>query len=449
MIPKDGITPKNETFWTKTYYIRDAAGNPLTHYTQTMSTITTHLTQTFVDIYNAARLGAASLVREVSAELSNITFVGAQVYDSSVIDQRIASANYWLSQLPGEPAVHERWLGFKQYELSNHPARAGQCLGNTRVTFKDATSRTAADHQFDVVSMHDYYPFGKVLRAFTQESERYLTTQHPRDSETDWDYRGARFYDSDIGRFLGVDPLAHMRSWVSPYNFVQNNPINRVDPTGALDNPIYDKETSEFLGTDENGLEGDAIIMDKYDFEQGMSHEDAMEKGNTLDNMSMEQAMSFANNGFFGSFLNHYNSLPDRIDYSSDFILTKEIADKHWQGGTGEHLFVNSANIDLPGVTTEDFNSDGFYSKNFIWGMSNTGKVFGTLDMTLLDPKTGSVKLGYINPNVSPNGLVMDRYNFDYDGRKMRDFATWVGKPSGKGEDFDIHGYGVSTVPVK
>lgn len=32
-----------------------------------------------------------------------------------------------------------------------------------------------------------------------------------------------------------MDPLAHLREWVSPYNFVQNNPIKRIDPTGALD----------------------------------------------------------------------------------------------------------------------------------------------------------------------------------------------------------------------
>jgi len=37
-----------------------------------------------------------------------------------------------------------------------------------------------------------------------------------------------------------VDPLAGERSWVSPYNFVQNNPINRVDPTGALDQDHID-----------------------------------------------------------------------------------------------------------------------------------------------------------------------------------------------------------------
>jgi RHS repeat-associated protein len=44
-----------------------------------------------------------------------------------------------------------------------------------------------------------------------------------------------RMHDPRVGRFFAVDPLAVQRSWVSPYNFVQNNPITRVDPTGALD----------------------------------------------------------------------------------------------------------------------------------------------------------------------------------------------------------------------
>jgi hypothetical protein len=52
----------------------------------------------------------------------------------------------------------------------------------------------------------------------------------------------ATFERESILRWLSVDPMAKERSWLTPYNFVQNNPLSRVDPTGALDDWVQDAE---------------------------------------------------------------------------------------------------------------------------------------------------------------------------------------------------------------
>lgn len=44
-----------------------------------------------------------------------------------------------------------------------------------------------------------------------------------------------------------MDPLAEQRSWVSPYNFVQNNPLLRIDPDGMLDDFYYKNGKLDFV----------------------------------------------------------------------------------------------------------------------------------------------------------------------------------------------------------
>ncbi|MFT7086295.1 MAG: RHS repeat-associated protein [Vicingaceae bacterium] len=80
----------------------------------------------------------------------------------------------------------------------------------------------------------DYFPYGKAVREFVNsgDRERYVSTQHERDAETGFDYRGARYYDSDVARFLSTDPWQNKYLEWSTYNYVMGNPIMMIDPTG-------------------------------------------------------------------------------------------------------------------------------------------------------------------------------------------------------------------------
>jgi len=255
---------------------------------------------------------------------------------------------------------------------------------------------------------------------------------------------GGRMYDPVVAQFLSPDPYVQMPENPQNYNryaYALFNPMHWTDPTGLFLNPIFDWD-GNLLGTDNLGIQGEAIIMAGKDFIQGMSHEEALAKGTLRSNLPLVFDPNVLN-----KIDNQTASFWKRPDW--DGYLTKAEADAWWQAGTGSPLFVDMAKIFLPGVTVKDFDENGFYSKNFIWNLSNTGKVYGTLDMTLLDATTGEVRIGYVNPNVSPNGLVMDRYDFGLDGRIFRDAATRIGRPSGSGRDFDIHGYGRARVPLK
>ena len=120
-------------------------------------------------------------------------------------------------------------------------------LGNTRLTYapslscRDLGGTLVLDPPaMEVQNAMDYYPYGKVLRQFVQQdAEKYVTTHHERDEGTDLDYRGARYYDADLGRFFGVDVKAEEFLNFSPYSYVVGNPLVFVDEDGK--EPVFAK----------------------------------------------------------------------------------------------------------------------------------------------------------------------------------------------------------------
>jgi RHS repeat-associated protein len=151
------------------------------------------------------------------------------------------------------------YLGKQVFELSNH-------LGNILATITDKKLQVSLNttstgyFEADVQTVQDYYAFGMQMPGRKLSGGyRYGFNGKENDNEVkgegnQQDY-GMRIYDGRIGKFLSVDPLAHLREWVSPYNFVQNNPINRVDPTGALDDWVQDADGNIKWDKDANSQE--------------------------------------------------------------------------------------------------------------------------------------------------------------------------------------------------
>ncbi len=68
-----------------------------------------------------------------------------------------------------------------------------------------------------------------------------------------------RQYDPVLGRFNSVDPMAHKREWLTTFNFVQCNPILRVDPDGKTDY-ILNKETGQVTRHGNENNQSDRIL---------------------------------------------------------------------------------------------------------------------------------------------------------------------------------------------
>jgi RHS repeat-associated protein len=106
----------------------------------------------------------------------------------------------------------------KQYYIKDH-------LGSVRLAKNLAGT---------VVSARNYSAFGETIQELTNagKNKRYRFTGKERDDETNNDYFGARYYDSEVGRWNTVDPMSGRAPENSSYLYCLNNPLKHFDPDG-------------------------------------------------------------------------------------------------------------------------------------------------------------------------------------------------------------------------
>ena len=160
-----------------------------------------------MNVQNATVMAVAPFSTETTTT-ETTDYVGNIIYKDNVLNRILVDGGY----IEG---------GVYHYYMTDH-------LGNNRVVVNASGTVTQRNH---------YYPFGTAFAENTVDEQKKQPYKY-NGKELDqmhglnlYDY-SARYYESAVGRFTSVDPLAEKYYSWSPYVYGGNNPILNIDPDG-------------------------------------------------------------------------------------------------------------------------------------------------------------------------------------------------------------------------
>ncbi|SFW68257.1 RHS repeat-associated core domain-containing protein [Sinomicrobium oceani] len=258
------------------------------------------------------RYTASGLVSEVLK--NNVPLVkffyndrGHRVKKESYTSGSLAKTEYYVRDASGSVMAIYQGTSAKEYPIYG-ASRLGVYFktGNTAVyqlTDHLGNVRALVQESGTLAGATDYYPGGMAMPARKlSDAEGYRYGYQGDFAETDEETGKPAFelrlYDPRINRWLTTDPA---QQYDSPYLSMGNNWVNRRDIDGGEDSPIFDQD-GNFLGVDDQGYQGQIIIMDRDRYGklvancgpgEIMSHETAMKNNLGLSSLGENfEAMS-------------------------------------------------------------------------------------------------------------------------------------------------------------
>ena len=295
-----------------------------------------------------------------------------------------------------------------------------------------------SDTYGNVVDSMSYTPFGQ-RRMFsdwskadtaTHFTDRGFIGQQHLDNFALINFNG-RMYDPVLAHFLSPDP--YIQSPENPLNYNRYayclfSPLQYTDPSGEVYNPIFDWQ-GNFLGTDDKGIQGEAIIMNAKDFVQNMSHEEALKKGYRRSELP---DIMFELMNKIDAQTSTFSNRPDWDGY-----LTLSEANDWYRNGNGESLYADLSKINLSWLLSlgEHFvNQEKVVNLFFASTSINDALVYGSIKLKR-----------YSNHKVR---AFSDTYDFDMKPwwnplNWGRNIETIIGsKVAGQGTPYEINFYG-------
>ncbi len=314
-------------------------------------------------------------------EVNTVTYAGNYQYENDTLSKKFFPDGY-IDCSGDEPVAC--------FYLKDH-------LGNVRMV---------VDEEGNIVQVNDYYPFGALYGSGTGDAAqryKYNGKELERMHGLDWYDYGARWMDPVLCRFTTMDPLCEKYYDTSPYAYCANNPMKYIDPDGRLISPIYDPN-GNLLGTDDQGLQGDAMVLKKEDFKQGMNHDDASKLNlglHSLDENVREKVMASVKN------------LESRPDYDGFVTIDEGVkwAKNHpyaLANPTPDNtLYINAALLDFGDLSVKQIGIDNlgkpypvnmFTSHNTVESIHNerlraTVYALGRVNVILQDAKLRTISI--------------------------------------------------------
>ncbi len=341
-------------------------------------------------------------------EVNTVTYAGNYEYENGTLSKKFFADGY-IDCSGDEPVAC--------FYLKDH-------LGNVRMV---------VDEDGNIVQVNDYYPFGALYGSGTGDAAqryKYNGKELDRMHGLDWYDYGARWMDPVLCRFTTMDPLCEKYYDTSPYAYCANNPMKYIDPDGK--NPIYGRDGS-LLGTADNGLQGEPIIMDEQDFYDKIPLEEAMKLNLGVDGLLNEAAME--------RYEQSVRSLPERPDW--DGYITLEEANDWYRNGNGQPLYAALNKIDLSTISSlgeKYVGQEKVYNLLLVSPSLNDGLVYGNIKLKRY-------------PNHSVRAFA-DIYDFDMKNwlnplNWGRNIETIIGKNvAGNGKAYEIYLYGEAKLNV-